>query len=104
MSRTYRRKNNKGNRYWKKDYDPEFYSYILNIPLDGNLKKEVNAFFETDRFNPYGGRTQIIKWHTKKKIRAKQRSEISKILKQLDDYDYDRSCENKNVVPRWVYF
>tara|TARA_B100002019_G_C21202896_1_gene565034 strand:+ start:897 stop:1190 length:294 start_codon:yes stop_codon:yes gene_type:complete len=89
MSRTYRRK--KGRKFWSKDlafYNGEFKN-----------KKEVKAYFETDRFDGFGKRKKFLKHFSKKSRRAKQKVQLYKVVNKndLSIHTYDNSYENEHL-------
>lgn len=92
-------KKKNGNRFWLRNFD--FY--------DGEFKnkKELKAYFETDRYNPVGKRNTLFKHDSKKARRTKEKAQLYKVVHKndLSIHTYDDSYENEHIKKLiWEYF
>lgn len=112
MSRTYRRtKKINHSQKWKNcnhDYGWIRWHGLYDIVYDtqSDYYKENSRYYHGDGNFSWGKTKQAMQWDSKKKIRASERNQLSKVyrLEDYDDADYDPSEDRKVKQLWWVYF
>lgn len=118
MSRTYRKKS--GDRYWRNKHRSKFNFSMINpfsakywqmcgeaVPmtheeieaeiLEGILNNEKKDGHWHDSVNAN------VKWHSNKMVRSSNRMEIHRVMKDPENYEYNRDHDLRKKGLWWVY-
>lgn len=121
MSRTYRKKS--GNRYWRDKHRSKYNFNMINPRryikgsfwrLDGEAvpmtHEEIEVEIQEDILKHekkdgylWDSISKNVKWHSNKMVRGANRAELHRVMKDPENYDYNRDHDLRKKGLWWVY-
>ncbi|QFG07661.1 hypothetical protein [Salmonella phage vB_SenS_SB13] len=117
MSRTYRKQS--GNRYWRDGHRSKW-NYRINMcarirfceveefevlswdEIDAEIQRGIVNNEKKDG-HWWNSISKSVKWHSNKLVRQSNRIELHRVLKDPDNYDYNRDHDLRKKGLWWVY-
>lgn len=114
MSRTYRRQS--GDQWWKsKEQFSQEYSFlkengywirVIYAKSWDDIKKEMTeATIRNEKKDGYNWNSisKNVKWHSNKMVRQGNRQELHRVMKDPENYDYNRDHDMRKRGLWWCY-
>lgn len=114
MSRTYRKQS--GDQWWKsKEHFSQEYSFIkengywirvIQAKSWDDIKKEMKeATIRNEKKDGYNWNSisKNVKWHSNKMVRQGNRQELHRVMKDPENYDYNRDHDMRKRGLWWCY-
>lgn len=114
MSRTYRRQS--GDQWWKsKEQFSQEYSFhkengywirVIYAKSWDDIKKEMKeATIRNEKKDGYNWNSisKNVKWHSNKMVRQGNRQELHRVMKDPENYDYNRDHDMRKRGLWWCY-
>lgn len=114
MSRTYRKQS--GDQWWKsKEHFSQEYSFfkedgywirVIYTKSWDDIKKEMKeATIRNEKKDGYSWNSisKNVKWHSNKMVRQGNRQELHRVMKDPENYDYNRDHDMRKRGLWWCY-